>query len=101
MRIIEQIKEWVSKKKLFYFFLPNGPYGRPFDNQYLIKEVLYIDGALEIAFQEGLSLVFEGDLDILDEGCNLKIFNFTLCRLEEHKQLLQSFNYGEVMLSGF
>ncbi|WP_437616637.1 hypothetical protein [Erwinia sp. V71] len=53
MKPIEEIKKWVSERASFYFFLPDGPYGRPFDNQYSVKSVDLTDKGIEVRFKEG------------------------------------------------
>ncbi|MGJ0190846.1 hypothetical protein ACR6A7_00685 [Pantoea sp. RRHST58] len=101
MKPLEEVKEWVSKRNSFYLFLPDGPYGSPFDNQYLVKTVNLTDRGLEIKFSDGLSLFYTGEPDVVDEGCNLMISNYNLCKFRVHNQLLKSFDYGEVVLNGF
>lgn len=101
MKPIEEIEKWVSERASFYFFLPDGPYGRPFDNQYSIESVDLTDKGLEIKFSNDLVLYFTGEPEIIDHGCNLSITKYKVCRFEEHSRLLQSFDYGEVVLSGF
>ncbi|MFP1814080.1 hypothetical protein [Lonsdalea quercina] len=91
----------MSERTSFYFFLPDGPYGRPFDNQYSVKSVDLTDKGIEIRFSEDLLLCFTGNPKVIDEGCNLLIAKYQLCSFEDHNQLLRSFDYGEVVLSGF
>ncbi len=72
----EIVKQWVSKRSSFYFFLPDGPYGRPFDNQYLIERIEDTSDGFKIFLSDNLMLHFIGNTTIEDEGCNLLIKNF-------------------------
>jgi len=101
MKSVEKIKEWTSERKAFYFFLPDGPYGRPFDNQYTVESVGITDKGLEVKFNDGLALLFTGEPEVTDEGCNLLITRYEICHFEKHKGLSKSFDYGEVVLTGF
>lgn len=101
MRAKYHIDNWVAKKESFYFFLPDGPYGRPFDNQYLIKEVLQNDSELVLIFSDGINLRFIGDVILKEEGCNLLISGFRRCDFEINGKREKSYDYGEVALSGF
>ncbi|EKN3363241.1 hypothetical protein QMX33_002892 [Yersinia ruckeri] len=101
MNTKELIEKWASGRKSFYFFLPDGPYGRPFDNQYLIDKVEEVNGDIIIKFKEGLALRFTGMVNVVDDGCNLLINNYNSCDLVINGSLGKSFDYGEVALSGF
>lgn len=101
MKAIEKIEKWASERTSFYFFLPDGPYGRPFDNQYTVESVDLTDKGIEINFNGGLSLYFTGEPEVVDEGCNLLINNYHICSFKEYNKLLKFFDYGEVVLSGF
>ncbi|BET61063.1 MULTISPECIES: hypothetical protein [Yersinia pseudotuberculosis complex] len=101
MNAKELIEKWVSERKSFYFFLPDGPYGRPFDNQYLIDKVEEINGDMTIRFKEDLALYFTGNVNVVDEGCNLLIGGYKTCDFFVNGSLEKSFDYGEIALSGF
>lgn len=101
MKPIEKIEKWVLKRGSFYFFLPDGPYGRPFDNQYSIVSIGSTDKGLEIEFNDGLALYFIGEPEVIDEGCNLLITKYDICIFKDINQQLKSFDYGEVVLNGF
>lgn len=101
MKAIEVIRKWVSERSSFYFFLPDGPYGRPFDNQYIVESVDLTDKDMIIKFNDGLVLHFIGEPEVVDEGCNLLINEYKICQFEEYNHLLKSFDYGEVVLNGF
>ncbi|WP_323635705.1 hypothetical protein [Pectobacterium polaris] len=101
MNVIELIKIWIAGKESLYFFLPDGPYGRPFDNQYTVKKVESADDYLVIQFEGDIVLSFIGELKIVDEGCNLLISNYIECRFEAQGQATKCFDYGEVVLNGF
>ncbi|MFJ5329770.1 hypothetical protein [Pectobacterium versatile] len=101
MSVNELIKTWISGKELLYFFLPDGPHERPFDNQYAVKKVESADDYLVIQFEGDIILSFIGELKIVDEGCNLLISNYIECRFEVHGQAAKCFDYGEVVLNRF
>ncbi|KMK84645.1 hypothetical protein [Pectobacterium brasiliense] len=101
MSVNELIKMWIAGKESFYFFLPDGPYGRPFDNQYAVKKVESADNDLVIQFEGDIVLSFTGELKMVDEGCNLLISNYIECRFEAQGQTPKCFDYGEVVLNGF
>ncbi|WP_168428761.1 hypothetical protein [Erwinia amylovora] len=101
MKPVAEIEKWVAARTSFYFFLPDGPYGRPFDNQYTVETVGLTDIGIKIKFTNGLALYFTGEPDVMDEGCNLLITNYVLCRFEDNDRLIKSFDYGEVVLNGF
>ncbi|TCV90989.1 hypothetical protein [Biostraticola tofi] len=101
MKPRELVEQWVKKKKSFYFFLPDGPYGRPFDNQYFIDKIEDTSDGFDVIFTDSLVLHFTGMPDVVDEGCNLLISKFTQCVLEIKGNKSNSYDYGEVALSGF
>lgn len=101
MKPVEKIEKWVSERTSFYFFLPDGPYGRPFDNQYMVESVTLTDKGIEIKFTDDLALYFTGEPEVVDEGCNLLINRYNQCLFKEKDQLLKYFDYGEVVLNGF
>lgn len=101
MKAIEEIKNWVSIRVSFYFFLPDGPYGRPFDNQYKIESVALTSRGIEIKFHGDFFLYFTGEPEVIDEGCNLLIKKYHLCDFKSPMGLSKTYDYGEVMLCGF
>lgn len=101
MKSTEIVKQWVSKRSSFYFFLPDGPYGRPFDNQYLIEKIEETSDGFKIFFSDNLILQFIGNATIEDEGCNLLINNFNQCIFESNEYQTKKYDQGEVVLSGF
>lgn len=101
MNTNEIVEQWVKKRSSFYFFLPDGPYGRPFDNQYLIEKIERTSDGFKIIFSDNLMLHFIGDTVAKDEGCNLLIKNFNECIFEENGHDVKKYNHGEVTLNGF
>lgn len=101
MKSNEIVEKWVSKRSSFYFFLPDGPYGRPFDNQYFIENIEYTLDGFKIIFSDNLMLHFIGNTDIEDEGCNLLIKSFERCIFEKSGTIIKKYDQGEVVLSGF
>ncbi|MFA9595348.1 hypothetical protein [Citrobacter telavivensis] len=101
MNTSEIVEYWVSKRSSFYFFLPDGPYGRPFDNQYVIEKIEKKTDGFRIFLSDNLMLNFIGDAEVDDEGCNLKIKNFNHCIFVRNGKILKKYDHGEVVLSGF
>ncbi|WP_435928485.1 hypothetical protein [Dryocola sp. BD613] len=101
MKSNEIVKRWVDKRSSFYFFLPDGPYGRPFDNQYTVEKIVEAVGGFKIFLSDGLTLVFTGGTEVLDEGCNLTIKGFELFIFEINGAGIKKYDRGEVVLSGF
>lgn len=97
----EIVKSWVSKRRSFYLFLPDGPYGRPFDNQYTVEEISETEGGFKILLSDNLTLTFIGNTSILDEGCNLTIKNFDLFIFDVNGVNIKKYKSGEVVLNGF
>lgn len=101
MKPKEIVEQWVKKRNSFYFFLPDGPYGRPFDNQYLIDNIIDTEHGFDIIFTDSIVLHFAGCPAVVDEGCNLLISKFDQCIFDVKDYKSKAYNYGEVVLSGF
>lgn len=101
MKSNEIVKEWVNKRRAFYFFLPDGPYGRPFDSQYLIEKIEEASDGFKIFLSDDLMIHFIGNTTIEEAGCNLLIKNFNYCIFENNEHKTKKYNQGEVVLSGF
>ncbi|AWK41017.1 hypothetical protein GPY51_24025 [Photorhabdus laumondii subsp. laumondii] len=101
MNTKEIVENWVKEKKSLYFFLPDGPYGRPFDNQYIIEKIEETSESFNIIFSNEIALRFLGKINITDEGYNLTISDFTKCIFEISSRILKSYTEGQVVLSGF
>ena len=101
MNAKELIEQWVKEKSSFSFFLPDGPYGRPFDNQYVINMIIEWNDGFEIVFSDAIILRFIGEPNVMSEGCNLTISNFTRCNFEIKNSIIKSYDSGEVTLNGF
>ncbi|ALR74829.1 hypothetical protein [[Enterobacter] lignolyticus] len=101
MNAAETVTKWVSKRSSFYFFLPDGPYGRPFDNQYSIQRIEKTSNGFDIFLSDELILVFIGNAEVVDEGCNIIISGFERCKFLEKNIVKVEYDYGEVVLNGF
>ncbi|MCD1125190.1 hypothetical protein LPW36_03970 [Jinshanibacter sp. LJY008] len=101
MNAKELIEKWINGKCSFYFFLPDGPYGRPFDNQYSIEEINIENDGLEIIFSDEIILQFKGQLSVINEGDNLLIHNFTECLFQVKNICVKKYDSGDVTLNGF
>ena len=83
----------------FILFLPSdGPYGGPFDNQYLVKEVLQNDSELVLIFSNSINLRFFGDVILKEEGCNLLISGLERYDFEINGERERPYDHGEVAL---
>jgi hypothetical protein len=95
------IEAWIDNRKSFYFFLPDGPYGRPFDNQYVIQDVQQNDTEIVLTFCDDITLHFSGGLTLREDGSNLIISGFDKCDFAIKGKIVKSYDAGEVCLSGF
>lgn len=98
MKQLELVKSWLKSRRSIYFFLPNGPYGRPFDSQYYVDEVKELVGGFSIHFTDGLVLEFSGDVAVLETEGKLIIENFRTCVFEINGKVKAEFDYGHVSL---
>lgn len=97
----ESVEAWIGKRDSFYFFLPDGPYGRPFDNQYTVKEIQWLDDGCNVIFSDEISLCFVGLIDFVEEINNLVIRNFSQCLFKINGSVIDAYSAGEVTLAGF
>lgn len=95
----EVVREWLKNRRSVYFFLPNGSYGRPFDNQYYVDEVQELNEGFSIHFTDGSVLRFNGDVAVLEAEAKLIIESFRICEFEIDGEIKYEFNYGHVSLS--
>ncbi|WP_413735024.1 hypothetical protein ACL2XP_20615 [Sodalis sp. RH21] len=101
MTIENEIINWSKNKDSFYFFLPDGPYGRPFDNQYVIKSIDNNAVGFNIVFSEGISLEFIGQSLITIENNKIKIYNFKKLIFRPEENFFKEYYSGEVVINGF
>jgi hypothetical protein len=95
------VEHWIGNRQSFYFFLPDGPYGRPFDNQYSITDIRQDGLEFKINFSDRITLHFLGDLELREEGLNLLISGFRRLEFAIEGKQQRAYDYGEVVLSGF
>lgn len=101
MNTIQYVRDWVSTKESFSFFLPDGPHGRPFDNQYQMDGIVDGQGVLLIRLAGGIEFLFEGRLQYRDEACNLILTGFTKLKYKVNGVVECEFTEGEFCLTGF
>ena len=94
----ESVNKWLENKRSVYFFLPSGPYGRPFDNQYYVDKVQELKDGLAIYFKDNLVLRFYGTVTVLEIDTKLIIENFRTCEFEIDGEIKHKYNYGHVSL---
>ncbi|EJF33105.1 MULTISPECIES: hypothetical protein [Enterobacteriaceae] len=98
MKQTERVNEWLKKRCSICFFLPNGPYGRPFDNQYYVDEVKELEDGFIIHFTDDLALRFNGEVTILESEDKLIIEDFRVCEFECRGIIQSRYDYGHVSL---
>ena len=98
MKQIERVKEWLKNRCSIYFFLPNGSYGRPFDNQYYVDEIKELEDGFIIQFTDGLALRFKGEVTVFEVEDKLILEDFITCELECGGIIQSRFGYGHVSL---
>lgn len=101
MMAAKYIKSWVEVKESFSFFLPDGPEGRPFDNQYHVIDVSADGGKISIKLSGGIQFLFDGDVQCRDESCNLVINGFNRLTYKVDEVVIREFTEGDFCLCGF
>lgn len=101
MMATQYIKNWVGTKESFSFFLPDGPEGRPFDNQYCVIDVSSDGGKMSIKLNGGIHFLLDGDVQCRDESCNLIISGFNRLIYKVNDVVMREFTEGEFCLCGF
>lgn len=101
MNAIQYIKNWVVNKESFSFFLPDGPQGRPFDNQYRIYSIIENQSGMTMKMSGGIEFEFEGNIKYSDEICNLILNDFSKLKYKVNGVVEKEYLGGEFCLSGF
>jgi len=101
MTIIKGIDTWLKDKSSFFFFLPDGPYGRPFDNQYDIKSIDLSHWGVNIIFSDSITLKFIGEPQFLDECDKIRILAFKELIFFVEGKIIKNFTSGDVIINGF
>ncbi len=68
--------EWLKNAKSLYFFLPDGPYGRPFDSVFSLKECRLNGQWFEIYLSDGVVFKLGGEWSSQEESTKLRISGF-------------------------
>ncbi|WP_413741333.1 hypothetical protein ACL2XO_19590 [Sodalis sp. RH15] len=101
MTIKNKIEKWKNNKTSFFFFLPDGPYGRPFDNQYVIESIGLSRDGLEIIFSDDIVLRFSGEPQLLTEDDKIRIIDFKELLFIVKGKILKQYAHGDVTINGF
>ncbi len=101
MSTVQYVKNWVSNKESFSFFLPDGVHGRPFDNQYRIDSVIEDQNGMRIRMSGGIEFEFKGKLQYRDEACNLSLTDFSKLKYKVNGLVEKEYSEGEFFLTGF
>ncbi|WXL25806.1 hypothetical protein WG219_21355 [Ectopseudomonas mendocina] len=99
MNSTEYIQDWCKSKKSFYYFLPIGSEGRPFDSQYKVLNVIGGDDLIVLVMSEGIKFTFFGKVQLRDEGMTLAFCGFEKMIYESGNEY-RVYENGEFGLSG-
>jgi len=92
---------WLKESKSLSFFLPDGPYGRPFDDVYHFQSIVQDGLSLNINFSDGISFRFAGHPVCERVDRKLIIKGFTECEFVEGGKVVSTYTDGEVTLIRF
>jgi hypothetical protein len=96
----EIILEWTLEYPRFYFFLPDGPYGRPLDNQYTLKSISETTGQQLIAsLSDSITFRFSGPTTVQRDDRQLCIEGFSTLIFSDAVGS-KSYSAGEVCFVG-
>lgn len=101
MTSADHIKKWCGGKESFFFFLPDGQDGRPFDAQYKIIDVSADKEIMIIKLGGDVVFIFEGRWLLREEVCNLIIDGFDRLIYKVNGKVVGCYVGGEFCLSGF
>ena len=95
----EQITQWTSQFPKFYFFLPDGPYGRPFDNQYSLESVKDDVDKLLIVLSDNIVFELLGQCRCRAEDRKLYVSGFARLTFKDGRRM-KTYDSGEVCFVG-
>lgn len=99
MTAAEQITQWTSDFPRFYFFLPDGPYGRPLDNQYSLESVTGDEDKLLIVLSDNIVFELFGSCRCRVEDRQLSIVGFGRLTFKDSRGV-RTYSGGEVSFVG-
>jgi len=74
--VIVKIEEYKNNKKSFHLKLPDGWFGRPYDNWHKLTEFIQRPNKTILEIDEQLYLIFTGEIKEQDHGDKIVISNF-------------------------
>ena len=102
---IEIINTWFKREWTCGLVLPDGWFGRPYDNQHCLTEVSDEDCRLHLILDKRLHLTFLGDVMINDKGLELEVaFDKCLFNWQEYGSTIKHskiYEHGVVKLLSF
>ena len=101
MTSTEFMTNWLREAKSLYFFLPDGPYGRPFDNMYSFQSLSAEGNSVAILLSDGIMLRFLGGITFEDRHTKLIITGFQELEFSVQGRIVSSYEGGEVTLTRF
>jgi hypothetical protein len=75
------IQEWLKSKRAGSLLLPDGWFGRPYDNQHILTFIREVDEVLILVLDDRVTLRFEGLKSVKENGPNLVLGSFDKCCL--------------------
>ncbi len=103
MRFTNVIKQWFKKEWGGSLMLPDGWYGRPYDNQHSLTSVSESEDALGLILDQKLELRFEGLKSVCPRHHELVFGPFDRLRFEweaydDGRRLMKEYRTGEVKI---
>ena len=84
MSASETVRQWFAKEHGGGLILPDGWFGRPYDNQHQLTLIKHEDNTLTLVLDSRLMLMFEGLRGVKFQGHDLVLSEFTKLHCEFH-----------------
>ena len=97
----QNLRSWIRHSNSLSLFLPDGPYGRPFDNQYFFQDLAEQETETILTLSDGISLKFSGSIETSIEGNKLFIRGFDRFDFILDNKIDRTFYDGVVCLYRF
>lgn len=101
MNKLNLIESWFLSKKSLYFFLPDGPEGRPFDNIYYFKTIELKDNRIHILLSNEISFFFEENATITPTDDKLIVSEFKALFYTKGDSKIKKYYEGELCFAGY
>jgi hypothetical protein len=100
-RTSRYLEGWLQDATSLAFFLPDGPYGRPFDNQYTFESLREDARAVTLFLSDEVVLRFTGHIRVSEEADKLSITDFDQLEFAIGETCKKVYKEGEVCLYRF